>query len=187
MSPPESPATERVKSALDGPKRVLSVEASDARDMARAASIIKSPTAQLLPQVRASDSEEMRHVKRKVLARDQEIRDAVGKLTEMSERLARLVDQFSSSVVADDIPALPAVAVATPSATSPVAAFSESAASTPTHTLKGDAEGTQKKERRSASSSMPTSLEAILAAARSGQPRTGGGRQKYATMLRDLE
>lgn len=139
-------------------------------------------------------------LKRAILARDQEIRDAVNRLNDMSQRLNRLVDQFSSSVVADDfsnpsdllsvqsapiVPSTPSISASTTNAAEAIRSPSRSA-DTIAHA--DVAHSTTRPQRASATSNAPTSLEAILAAARGPTARsTTTDRPKYAKMLRDLK
>lgn len=180
VAPPTPVRKDRVKSTVDPVRQEIFGEAAQVRDIARAVNVHKAPIKKLLPRECASDTDEERELKRTILARDEEIREAVAKLSSLSERLERLVDQFSSSVVVDE--ASPRSPLSPP----PVAAF---AADSSTSSPRSTSLPQDRPERHSASAPVATSLEAILAAARSGNSssRSGGERPKYARMLRDLK
>lgn len=180
---------------LDAPRREISGEAARVRDMARKAANSNdslTPTA-VLPRERATDSDEVRKLKRAIQAKDAELRDAVQKMEHLAQQLERLVDRFSSSVVADDLQA---------SSLSPNGGGDEHQG--PVSAFAGDSEAAtenlisqrnNKAQRRTAAAtSQPTSLEAILAAARGagGDKRgssasTSADRPKYAKLIRDMK
>lgn len=183
----EAPQKERVKSTVDAPRAAIFGEAARVRDEARSMSTGTGKGEKArpvsLPRECATDTDEVRQIKRAIVARDQEIRDAVVKLDELSNRLEKLVDQFSSSVVADDLPPPTSATAEGAKASSPVLAFSGDHDASP----RAVAPQQSRPERMSATSSAPISLEAILAAARSGKSAGTTERPKYAKLLRDMK
>lgn len=183
---------------LDAPRREISGEAARVRDMARKAANSNdslTPTA-ILPRERATDSEEVRQLKRAIQAKDAELRDAVQKMEHLAQQLERLVDRFSSSVVADDLPMPSLSANSGPDEHQvPVSAFARDGDD---DTEKVISQRNNKVQRRTAATtSQPTSLEAILAAARGGggsgvgtkgsSASTSTDRPKYAKLIRDMK
>lgn len=128
-----------------------------------------------MPQIGATDTDEERELKRKIQAKEQEIVDVAAKLSAIADRLDRALEAFHGSVVG----VASAVPEAAPSATR-AKAFSEG---------EGGEKVQSGKERQSTPEigSAPTSLEAILAAARSGKGRVKSETPKYSKLLRDLK
>lgn len=215
---PAVAARDRFKSTLDGPRATLSVEAEAARAKSRAALSPQTSSAtasvtptesritehalrktKALPTINVSDNEEVASLKRAIIARDQEIRDANARLHDLAQKLEKLVDQFSSSVVADDFTRSVQLAPEPSSSTMPGTPSASASGSTvgrsPSSILDNSVDANDKSagnnfrpQRMSATANAPTSLEAILAAARGTTSRPGASdRPKYAKMLRDLK
>lgn len=220
---PPAPAVapkDRFKSTLDAPRAKLSAEAEAARAKARAVltpgtsssstKVSASKTESRvsghsirktrgLPTITVSDDEEHANLKRAIIARDQEIRDANARLLDLAQRLEKLVDQFSSSVVADDFTNSIQLASSSSTSAGPLTPSASSSArtveSSPSSVLDSDVDNSEtaaasnlRPQRMSATANAPTSLEAILAAARNTNPRPGASdRPKYAKMLRNLK
>lgn len=182
---PAPPPKERVKSAIATPRAILSTQA----DQALAASRARSNAPEVLPlhlrtppSPQAGDSDVILALKRAIVARHSELCSAVTHLQTVAERLAVAQDAFSGSVVVD-----------APVATADDARVASGLGATGAKEADVNKVVAQRKvERKSASSSPATSLEAILAAARGGggggESSTGtGSKAKYARMLRDLK
>lgn len=222
---PAVAAKDRFKSTLDAPRATLSTEAEAARARARAVLAPASSSTsskpygastesritghairktRALPTITASDNEELANLKRAIIARDQEIRDANGRLHDLAQRLEKLVDLFSSSVVADDFtnsvqlassdlalssvrPTISSASGAAPTVGSSPSSILDNGVENGNQSAAASSPANPRPQRMSASTNAPTSLEAILAAARGTAPRTGPSeRPKYAKMLRDL-
>lgn len=214
MQPPvvveAPPRRERVKSTVDPARRAITGEAA----VARQASLDQLHDDQVqqqnnqnrllqLPRERAGDTDEERQLKRAILAKDAEIRAALAKLSDVAERLHKLIDCFTSSVVADQfVPQDSLSPSPSPSAMSSVSSMSMSTSSITTSALSPTTVNSTSAsfdlhapKRQAATSHKPTSLEAILAAARGQTPTSSmdssnpssTGRPKYAKLLRDLK
>lgn len=177
--PPPPPKKERFHSALDAPRPELSTEARSARvqSLTKAqAEASKEPAGKrYVPQIGPTDTDEERELKRKIQAKEQEILDMASRLKNMAERLDVVVGVFHNSLIsaATEEPAME-------SSGEPIKAFQKG----PEVVEKEERD----KSRKSApSSSAGTSLEAILAAARSGKPRVKSETPKYSKLLRDMK
>lgn len=176
--PPPPPKKERFQSELDAPRPELSVQAKTARVQSVSRVEAAKPVAEgkgwrQMPQIGATDTDEERELKRKIQAKEQEIVDVAAKLSALGDRLERALEAFHESVVG--------VAAAAPEAAPSVdraKAFEDNENSPE----KG-------KDRKSAPglSGGKTSLEAILAAARSGKGRVKSETPKYAKLIRDMK
>lgn len=182
--PPPSPPKERVQSALDSPRPELSDAAKSARVQsltrveAEAAKQVKCK--RYVPQIGPTDTDEERELKRRIQAKEQEILDMASRLSQIAERLDRVVETFHASIIAT-------------SADEYVAEPSESRTKAFQNSPDKDMEEAEAKEeegsnsRKSVPATTGTSLEAILAAARSGKPRVKSEAPKYSKLLRDMK
>lgn len=182
VAPPPPPQRERLQSALDAPRAELGDEAKSARD--GAATRVRNSTTEApklrryVPQIGPADSDEARHLKRQIQAREQEIQAMCAKLLQVAERLDRVASIFHASlqnvaapVAAPEDPNKPRMKAFSADAPVDGAAAATSAASS------------------AAASAKPTSLEAILAAARSGgnSSRAQSEKPKYSKLLRNMQ
>lgn len=178
---PPPPRKERIQSSIDAPAPELSDQAKSARvtSISRVEAELKSQQInRYVPKIGPTDSDEVRDLKRAIQAKEQEIVEMSAKLASFAERLDRSIDLFTASVVEVALEAAPAKP-----REDRVKAFQHSS-----HTTPSDENVNEPKSSASSSaSSGGTSLAAILAAARSGQPRVQSERPKYAKLLRDLK
>lgn len=179
--PPPAPKKERFHSALDAPRPELSTEARSARvqslTKAQAEATKEEKGKRYVPQIGPTDTDEERELKRKIQAKEQEILDLASRLKDMADRLDVVVGVFHNSLIS--------------------AAGEEQVAESSGETIKafekGPDGGKEKEEKEKSRMSAPssssggTSLEAILAAARSGKPRVKSETPKYSKLLRDLK
>lgn len=180
-TPAPPPKKDRVISTVDAPAPTLAPEAKAARiksvERAHAQSEVRS-TARYVPRITSADSDEVRHLKRAIHAKELEIMDMTAKISSLADRLDRVVDIFAASTVEV------AVEEALPKpAEDRVKAFQTEG--TPKVHLSPKAQ--QSEARSNDISSGGTSLAAILAAARGGEPRVKSERPKYAKLLRDMK
>lgn len=168
-------------SALDPKRRPLSTEATSAREQSQnrlsthsaEAKQAEQPT-RYVPRISASDTDEMRDLKRVILAKEQEISRVCNQLQMMADRLDRALEIFLAAAIEHDA----ANATSGKSADQRVKAFELDVAKA--------IETTAPKPKKAPASS-PTSLEAILAAARGDRPSSTGGKPKYSKLLRDMK
>ncbi|CAN8063407.1 unnamed protein product [Agarophyton chilense] len=181
VRPPSPPKKERIVSGLDPKRGPLSSEAVSAREASQ--NILSSQSAQAeqaakpkryVPRIAATDSDEVRDLKRAILAKEQEITAVCTQLKAMADRVDRALEVFLASEIENEEQAVQK----TPDQR--VKAFTVDATKA--------VDGVVEKPTKTVGSS-PTSLEAILAAARSGKIRsTGGGEKpKYSKLLRDMK
>lgn len=181
--PPPPPAKERVQSALDAPRPELNEAAKSARVQsltraeAEAAKAVKPKRS--VPQIGPTDTDEERELKRRIQAKEQEILDMASKLNQIAERLDRVIEKFHASTIgtSTDEP------IAEPK-DNRTKAFQELPDKGKDEV---SAKGEDDNARKSTTATGGTSLEAILAAARSGKPRVKSETPKYSKLLRDLK
>lgn len=181
--PPPSPPKERVQSALDTPRPGLSDAAKSARVQsltraeAEAAKEVKRK--RYVPQIGPTDTDEERELKRRIQAKEQEILDMASRLSQIAERLDRMVETFHASIIATTANEQ----VAEPSENR-TKAFQDSPDK---NTEEAEAREEDSISQKSVPNATGTSLEAILAAARSGKPRVKSETPKYSKLLRDMK
>lgn len=177
---PPPPRKERFQSGLDAPRPELSAEAKSARresaSRVGSESLTEAKGRRYVPQILPGDTDEERDLKRQIQAKEQEILDMASKLAGIAERLDRAVETFHGSVVGVSAN----VPEAAPSPTR-AKAFDGTGEEATTETAESPS------TRKSAPSGTGTSLEAILAAARSGKPRVKSETPKYSKLLRDMK
>eukprot|EP00177_Eucheuma_denticulatum_P008143 GFKZ01014829.1.p1 GENE.GFKZ01014829.1~~GFKZ01014829.1.p1 ORF type:complete len:204 (-),score=53.35 GFKZ01014829.1:670-1281(-) len=180
--PPPQPKKERFHSALDAPRPELSTEARSARvqslTKAEAEATREDKGRRYVPQIGPTDTDEERELKRKIQAKEQEILDLASRLKDMADRLDVVVSVFHNSLIS-----AAAEEPVAPSSGEAVKAFQKG----PDLSEKEKKEEKEKSRMSAPSSSGGTSLEAILAAARSGKPRVKSETPKYSKLLRDLK
>lgn len=215
VAPPPAPAPERFASALDAPRAVVSGAAADAREDAAgrvgervrrassrggaaeppAAAPLGAARRRMPPPIGPADSDEARALKREIVAREAEIQDMAGRLAALAENLDRIAALFVAAQVGAPGVGGGGVYVPPPigAAASDTASMSDparrSAARGPRPATAGPLESrgaTAGTSPPSASGAVGSSLEEILAAARSGRPssRARSETPKYASLLK---
>lgn len=177
VKPPPPPTKERFQSTLDAPKPELNKESADAkrRSATAVAEDVAAASKRYVPKIGPTDSEEVRELKRKIQAKEQEILDITAKFRQISDRLTRVVDIFTNASVEEAMAAAPPPKK---SNSEPTKAFQSNS----------ELEQTQKEQAPKKTTSISgNSVEAILAAARSGSSRAQSERPKYAKLMRDLK
>lgn len=208
IEPPAPPRRERVVSALDGPRAEVDGVAAVERERAQNRISVSVPQVQVptfgpaarkIPSISVSDSDEVRTLKREILAKEAEIQAMAAKFLELSDRLDRVVNLFQAAQnetfvdVQDDVskghfsnditfePASPIFGADSSSVSNRNGAFSEDSS------LKsiGAAGG-----RPPSASKTGGTLAEILAAARGSATSSGRAtseKPKYASLLRNLK
>lgn len=168
-------------SALDPKRRPLSIEAASAREQSQHSLSTRSAEAKraeqsirYVPRISASDTDQMRDLKRVILAKEQEITAVCNQLNMMADRLDRALEIFLAAAIEHDA----ANVSSEKTSEQRVKAFEVDVAKA--------IENTAPKQKK-VSTSSPTSLEAILAAARGNQPNSAGGKPKYSKLIRDMK
>lgn len=182
-SEPAPARRERLQSSLDAPRAALSAEASRAR--VQSISILKERAngvdedacrRRYVPKISATDGDDIRDLKRQIQGKEQEIMEMASKLLQIGERLERVVDIFNTSLLQAAEAAVPVATEATGASRTRAFETADAAAAVQTTS-----------RPKSLPSAAGTSLEAILAAARSSAPRSGADKPKYSRMLRDMK
>lgn len=185
----EEPKKDRVRSALDQPAPEVSGEAAVARASARGKleatqksvepnvneKRFENPAMKRrLPTMSPADSDKVRELKRGILAKEAEIQAMASKLTELGEKLDRLVQLFQAA-----------------ESTSGVSAVgSDKHFVAPKFTADRNEGGLEAESPVSPSSvNAGSSLQDILAAARSpkGASQSGAPKSSYATLVKDMK
>ncbi|KAI0557240.1 hypothetical protein FGB62_327g010 [Gracilaria domingensis] len=181
VRPPSPPKKERIVSGLDPKRGPLSKEAVSAREASQNRLSSRSAEAEeaahpkrYIPRIAATDSDEVRDLKRAILAKEQEITGVCTQLKSIADRIDRALEIFLASEIENE-----EQSTEERKPDQRVKAFTVDATKA--------VEGVIEKPKKQAVGSSTTSLEAILAAARGGQPRTGGEKPKYSKLLRDMK
>lgn len=172
---PRAAPKERVQSSVDAPRPELSDQAR--RAQRNSASRVSHDVCKkrMVPRINAGDSDAVRELKRAIQAKEQEIMDMNTKLLALSERLERVVEIFTASIVETAQEEVPVKAPEDRVRAFRLEDVEETERNDPNETPK------------SSISAGKTSLAAILAAARNGTPRTKSATPKYSKLLADFK
>lgn len=185
-APPPPVEKERVQSAVDAPGPEVSSTARAAARLSKqqTAAVAEAPQRRrITPAITHTDSDELRALKRTAQAKELEIQNLAAKFQTLAERLSRLTSQFDAAKYAPVVAATPNGARVKSTEYVSGATAARSAVSSAEKATRGSTGSTGSTQKSS------TSLEAILAAARSGDRGSGKASApvKFSKIIRDFK